>query len=158
MQSIDLPKRYLIQGNTLDSNRRRTVIVAVRPQGVDRLRNVLAPDFTLIFCHSLAEVEKQLDSGADAIVCGTNFDESRMFELLRTVKADTKYKSIPFVCIKVLDGVLHDATYASVKKASTLMGASGFFDLAQARAELGKVEAAAELRRMLRQFIDDSQQ
>jgi hypothetical protein len=156
MQLTDLLNPYSVQGSTLDTTRKRTVLVAVRPQGVDRLTNVLAQEFNLIFCHSLAEVEQQLGPEIDAVVCGTNFDESRMFELLRAVKADTRYKSIPFVCIKVLDGVLHDATYASVKKASTLMGASGFFDLAQARAELGKVKAAAELRRMLRQFIADS--
>lgn len=156
MQLIDIANPCFVQGDTLDTNRKRTILVAVRPQGVDRLTNVLAQDFNLIFCHSLAEVEKQLGSEIDAVVCGTNFDESRMFELLRAVKTDIRYKSIPFVCVKVLDGVLHDATYASVKKASTLMGASGFFDLAQARAELGKAEAAAELRRMLCQFIDGS--
>jgi hypothetical protein len=153
---MELLNPSFVQVNTLNTERKRSVLVAVRPKGVGRLTNVLAQDFNLIFCHSLAEVEEQLGPEIDAVVCGTNFDESRMFDLLRAVKADARYKSIPFVCIKVLDGVLHDATYASVKKASTLMGASGFFDLAQARAELGKAEAAAELRGMLRQFIDDS--
>lgn len=138
----------------MDQHQRSTVLLAVRPQGVERLTNVLAEDFSLIFCHSLSDVQEQLSPCIDAVVCGTNFDESRMFELLRTVKSDSRYQSLPFVCAKVLDGVLNESTYASVKKASTLMGASAFFDLAQASLHLGDAQAAEALRTTLHDLIN----
>ncbi|WP_147376929.1 hypothetical protein [Noviherbaspirillum saxi] len=138
----------------MNQDRRKTILAAVRPLGVERLTNVLSPEFRLVFCHSLAAVQDQIRSDIDAIVCGTNFDESRMFELLQTLKSDIRYSAIPFVCVRVLDGVLHEATYASVRKACILMGASAFYDLAQARADMGKAEAAKAFRSMLHQLMN----
>jgi hypothetical protein len=140
----------------VEANQKQRLLVAVRPHGVERLTNVLASDFTLIFCHTITEVQQHLTEDIDAVVCGTNFDESRMFDLLRYVKASPTHNTIPFVCIKVLEGVLNEATYASVKKASTLLGAAAFFDLAQARHDVGKDKAARALRSTLHLLMNQA--
>jgi hypothetical protein len=50
-------------------------------------------------------IEEALDvaaQGVDIIVCGINFDDSQMFELLRAVKADPRLSKTPFVCVRLV--------------------------------------------------------
>lgn len=131
------------------------LLVAIRPKGIIRLTNVLASDFSLVFCHTLADARSLLDSDTEikAIVCGTNFDESRMFDFVRYVKDNPPTRDLPFICVKVFGGVLHEGTYAGVEKAVKLMGASAYIDFAQWRVEIGKLEAADRLRATLHALI-----
>ena len=114
----------------------------------------MASDFALSVCHSLAEAHKLLaEDRFDLILCGVNFDESRMFELLDDVKANPATKALPFVCIKVFQSILHAGSYDSVKKAGALLGVATFIDLAQWRKEIGREQADAQLRSTLHQVI-----
>jgi hypothetical protein len=79
-----------------------------------------------------------------------------MFDLLQYVKATPSTKTIPFVSVKVLEGILSQSSYENVKKAISLLGAAAFIDLAQWRIDLGKDEAAAQLRKTLHQLIANS--
>ena len=133
---------------------KKNILVAVRPRGATRLANALASDFALTFCHSLAQAQSLLANDRfDLIVCGVNFDESRMFDLLKHAKSHPSTKAIPYVCIKVFEGILHADSYKSVKEVCTLLGAASFIDLAQWRKELGKEQAAEALRATLHQLI-----
>ena len=133
---------------------KRRILVAVRPRGATRIANALACDFALTFCHSLAQAQSLVANGHfDLVVCGVNFDESRMFDLLKHVKSHPSAKAIPFLCIKVFEGILHAGSYESVKGVCALLGATDFIDFAQWRKELGKEQAAEELRSTLHRFV-----
>lgn len=129
------------------------LLVAIRPKGLPRLGKALEEEFSLVFCHTLADAQAMLDGDIEAIVCGTNFDESRMFDLLRYVKSEDLTRDLPFVCVKVFGNVLHEGTYAGVEKAAKLLGASAYIDYAQWRVEMGKLNAAMKLRATVHSFI-----
>lgn len=141
-------------GANVGAIRKNSILVAVRPRASVMLANALACDFALTICQSLSEAQSQLArSHFDLILCGVNFDESRMFDLLHHAKSDPGTKTIPFVCIKVFEGILHTGSYDSVKQAGTLMGGTAFIDLAQWEKELGKEQAEALLRNTLHQLM-----
>jgi CheY-like chemotaxis protein len=147
------------KGIKLGTKHKKRVLVAVRPRAATTLDNALASDFVLTFCHSLAEAQNLLANASfDLILCGANFDESRMFELLNFIKSNSATKAIPFVCIKVFEGILHDGSYESVKKACALLKAAAFIDLACWSGELGKEKMAERLRNALHQLILESSQ
>ncbi|MEC4720370.1 hypothetical protein RY831_14505 [Noviherbaspirillum sp. CPCC 100848] len=130
-----------------------SLLVAVRPKGLPRLCKALEAEFSLAFCHTLADAQAMLDKDIQGIVCGTNFDESRMFDLLRYAKSKEQARNLPSVCVKVFGSVLHDGTFAGVEKAAKLLGASAYIDFAQWRVEMGKLDAAMKLRSTLHALI-----
>lgn len=141
----------------LDTGHAHRILAAVRPRGRTRLENALAGHFSLTFADSLASAVRLLESERfQLILCGTNFDESRMFELLRHAKAAPLARELPFVCIKIFEGILHDGSYDSVERAVKLLGAAAFVDLAQWRVEYGKEQAAQQLRAILAGLIADA--
>lgn len=134
--------------------RKKSILVAVRPIANTILTHALASDFALTFCASLAEAQGQLaQTPFDLILCGVNFDESRMFDLLHHAKSDPGTKAIPFVCIKVFEGVLHTGSYESVKQAGMVKGVVAFIDLAAWEQEGGREQADARLRTTLHQLM-----
>ena len=141
-------------GANVDALRTNSILVAVRPRANDTLAAALASEFALTFCQSVAQAQSQLARRHfDLILCGVNFDESRMFDLLHHAKSDSGAKAIPFVCIKVFEGILHTGSYESVKQAGGLKGIAAFVDLAQWQKEFGKQQAEAQLRNTLHQLM-----
>lgn len=126
------------------------LLLAIRPKAVTRLSNVLGAEFSLVFCHTVDDALNTIDDDIDAVICGTNFDESRMFELLRHVKGNRKTRTLPVICMKVFGGVLHEGSYAGVEKAVELLEAAAYVDFTRWRLELGKAEAAEKLRALIR--------
>src|SRR3954463_16131380 len=64
-----------------------------------RLAPILEPHEPT-FVHTLADAKRALArDGYDLIIIGVHFDESRMFDLLRQVRADERYQATPVVCV-----------------------------------------------------------
>ncbi|WP_151633226.1 response regulator [Noviherbaspirillum aerium] len=125
------------------------LLLAIRPKAVPRLTKALSAEFSLAVCHTIEEALAALDEEIDAVICGTNFDESRMFELLRRIKRDHATRHVPFVCVKAFGGVLHEGSDAGVAKAAELLDACAYIDFARWRVEFGKNAAAEKLRTAL---------
>jgi PleD family two-component response regulator len=52
------------------------------------------------FVHTLTDAKRALArDGYDLVIIGVHFDESRMFDLLRQVRADERYQATPVVCV-----------------------------------------------------------
>jgi DNA-binding NtrC family response regulator len=107
--------------------RKRILVGAVRAR--ERLANILA-GHDLVFVQTLAEACSVLESQKfDMVLIGTRFDESRMFDLLRYIKADKTLADVPVVCIHGVQGsratkvVLEGMTLAC-----EALGAAGFHD------------------------------
>jgi hypothetical protein len=112
------------------------------------------PDWVLNFCDSVEEAKLLLrDRPCDLIFCSLQFDSSRMFDLLQYAKTNSKTESIPFVAVKILEGILSASTVENILKTARLYGASESVNLAEWRKQLGDEPAYAKLRNTIRQLL-----
>lgn len=80
---------------------------------------------------TMSEACRAVDQdGYSLIFCTLQFDDSRMFDLLRFCKSQPKYRAVPFICVRVRDS--HFASpiiLESLELASRALGAEAFVDL-----------------------------
>jgi DNA-binding NarL/FixJ family response regulator len=89
--------------------------------------------------HTPADAFKILErERIDLIVSTIAFDESRMIEFLQAVKRRTSEREIPFLCSRVLPGVLRDALVASMRDACIQCGAIDLIDIARLPPDVGR--------------------
>ena len=80
------------------------------------------------------------------MVCGCHFDEGRIYDLLRYVKADPALAQVPFMAVRCVEGeLLDDALYESVKIAVRALGGHTFVDLLRWQRRWGAAEASHRL-------------
>lgn len=108
---------------------RHRVLIAARPVVLDALQELFEPT---LFVHSADSLESALRTlgsrvKVELIICTIQFDESRMFDLLRVAKA--RYPDIPFVCCRVLDSDAPRISLEALRIASEALGAVAFLDL-----------------------------
>jgi response regulator RpfG family c-di-GMP phosphodiesterase len=105
----------------------------------------------LICAESIAEAENLLETEKfDLIVCTVLFDESRMFDLLRFVKASRKWKRIPFLCCRLRQKALDYAVaLESVQIACRALGADAFLDIQNYESDDPESELAEDIERFL---------
>jgi hypothetical protein len=107
------------------------VLVAAVQQAHRRLIAIL-PGHELSFVSTFTDADAALKAdGFNLLMVGTQFDESRVFDLLRSLKADANYSRIPVICFR---GIKFAATYDKsllqiVETACKEMGAAHVFDL-----------------------------
>jgi hypothetical protein len=102
----------------------------------------------------MAEAARLLDHRFDVIVCGTHFDESKMFDLLRLAKSLPEVRATPFLCVRVLDGELDLSAFQGISIATRALGAAGFVDLNRWRREHGFDLAREKLRDLVFSLAD----
>lgn len=135
---------------------KKRIILAVTEEEEAKLRAALQPDYELATARVISEVlDLMQQEQFDAIIAGVDFDESRMFDLLRTVKADASVKSVPFICFRGREPPLTVELEASVITLAQALGACGylsFTDFAYTQ------RAAEELRRAIEKCIARSEE
>lgn len=107
------------------------ILIACVPEAYTRLCSFL-PRHDLIFVRTLTETHGALEAGDyDMILMGLHFDESRMFDLLRYVRADGKYARVPVVCFRgvVVADAKSKVVLEAVELACKAIGANAFFYL-----------------------------
>lgn len=136
--------------------KQRRVLAADVGAGVATLRAVLRGMASIECVGNMNEAIDLLDPPPDLIVCGIHFDDSRMFDLLRLVKADPKSRSIPFFCFRDLESELAPAILESLDISSRALGAAGFVDLYALKQRFGLERADEEFRSLLVGAIETS--
>lgn len=126
------------------------VLVAIRPDDADVMRHVFGDEFEVISCITLAEAQAALSPDLAMIACGVHFDDGRMFDLLKQVKADPQLCAIPFWGILRDEGLLSSAITRGIRTAMKSMGASGLFNLSQVDTDGEGDTAYRELRSVIR--------
>jgi hypothetical protein len=133
------------------------VLLACTSAGALVLARLLGADADLIPVLSLDEALSALGQHVDLVVCMTQFDDSRMFELLRIVHE--RFASVPFVACDLGCGSLGAQTLKAVEAAALIVGARAFIDWRSMdhlygvraperfRAMLGGILASADSRR-----------
>jgi len=105
------------------------VLVADVPEADERIEECL-PGHRLHFVRTFSEAIGELRrDGYQLVVIGMHFDESRMFELLRYVRALPPYRHIPVVCVQCLDVNLSEAVLKNMDDAVRALGGTAFIDL-----------------------------
>lgn len=129
------------------------VLVAIRPEDIDVMRRVFGDEFEVINCVTLPEAQAALSADLAMIACGVHFDDGRMFELLKLVKADPKLSAIPFWGILRDEGLLSSAITRGIRTAIKSMGANGLFNLSQFNPGSDEDLAFRELRAAIRKSL-----
>jgi hypothetical protein len=105
------------------------IVVAATPLVRARLQRVLAG-------HELAVAETTEDVMSllsrdkyGMVIISVHFDESQMFTLLGDIRAHSKYRKVPIVCVLAERGRLSDVAVEGLDHAVKAMTANGFLDL-----------------------------
>lgn len=89
------------------------------------------------------------DARVDLIVCTIVFDESKMFDLLRLIKAAPEWEAIPFLCARVRPHILRSQTSLEAAALTCrILGAEAFLDIADY-----KVEQEREMRSAIERHL-----
>jgi response regulator RpfG family c-di-GMP phosphodiesterase len=137
----------------LNSARNEKIFTGATSQAQEILDDALGGEFDLIFCNNLDHARMLLAEPVSAIICTVRFDGSRMFDLLRYVRANPATRSIPFVGLRVLQGALPIHEVAAATTAARLLGANDFVDFCTWMHDLGNEAAYQKLRATVRQFL-----
>jgi len=127
------------------------IVIADTPEGVAAFRRALTSTLPLAAAFSVDEARALLRPPPALVVCGCHFDEGRMYDLLRTMKATPALSGVPFMAVRCVesDMALDDALYESVKIAVRALGGNAFVDLLRWQHKHGEAEAAHRLTRLV---------
>jgi hypothetical protein len=129
------------------------VLAAISSEGLPVLSSALGEDFDIVFCPSMATAKDALDESIDVIVSCVQFDDSRMFDLLRECKYMGYAKHIPFLYIKCLKDELHESLHEAVDIAARSLGGDGFIDLYRWTTRFGLDQSFEELRSHIESLV-----
>jgi CheY-like chemotaxis protein len=123
------------------------ILVADTPESVVALRAALTTSLPLHAVSTLEEARAAVAQTPLLVICGCHFDEGRMYDLLRLLKAEPALSKVPFMAVRCLEGELEDAIYESVKIAVRALGGNAFVDLLRWQRKYGEQEASHRLTR-----------
>src|SRR5262245_46016290 len=122
---------------------KKTVLIADHADA--RLSAVLS-GHELVHVRTLDEAKVALSGrNFDLAVISLNFDESRMFELLRYLRSQERHRSTPVVCALTADFPRHPVTTEALEIAVKALGGTAWLDL--------KVTGDTEARRAMEEFL-----
>lgn len=129
------------------------VLIAAANRSMEPISRPLKEHFELCLTTTLEEARSLAHQKIGVIVCGLYFDESRMFDFLRYVKADPATRPIPFISVKATSEPLSRTLVQGVEIACKALGAEQFVELSKWEEEYGEDTAHAKYRQLLRQLI-----
>jgi PleD family two-component response regulator len=113
---------------------RGLVLLADVPEGTEHIKRLLSPSHDLVMVHNLAAAMRLVENvDFDAIVAGIHFDDSRMIELLKAVRAEKRYDDKPFIVVRILPTTLQPGMEANSKQMATVLGATAYLTLDDAQ-------------------------
>ena len=121
------------------------ILAADEPEGIAVLQQALATTLELKVVYTLDAARAALAEPPPLVICGCQFDEGRMYDLLRHLKAQAPLQRVPFMAVRCLQGELEDAIYESVKIAVRALGGNAFVDLLRWQRRWGPAEASHRL-------------
>jgi CheY-like chemotaxis protein len=132
-------------------SRATRILIADTPEGVQAFRQALSTTLPLQAATSLEQARQAVQEPPAVVVCGCHFDEDKMYDLLRHLKASPPLDKVPFVAVRCVEGemALDGALYESVKIAVRALGGNAFVDLLRWQRRYGEAEANHRLTRLV---------
>lgn len=131
-----------------------SILVADMDECLPLLEGCLHPHFRVVHASTLQQAAVLVRPDTPLVLCGAHFDDGRMYDLLRHLKAQPALAAVPFVAVRATPGELDDVIYESVKIATTALGANGFIDMVRLQAQHGHEEARRRLLERVRALTD----
>lgn len=108
------------------------IVIADVEEGIERMEGILKDRHELRRVMRLHALRCLLqDEPVDLIVLGVHFDESRMFDALRMIKAHRQWRKIPVVCFRQLKSKLDFVFNESFEIACRALGAEMYLNSQQ---------------------------
>lgn len=105
------------------------ILVADTPEGDRRISAILS-GYDLAFVRTLGEAQRLLAREKFALVLiGVNFDDSRMFDLLRHLQATGAHVGCAVICMRSQHFGSHAITIEGLEIAAKALGCNLFLDL-----------------------------
>lgn len=112
-------------------NGKHRVLIAAQPPAWAILKPMLGDLADLFPAHTTAGAFKILErERIDLIVSTIAFDESQMLQFLTTVKRKNSTGDIPFLCARVLPGIVRDSLMPTIREGCRALGAVDLVDIA----------------------------
>ena len=124
----------------------RLLVAGTQPV-IATIQELLGEDVQCIPARCIEEAILGIEAHPDAILCNVRFDESRMMELLSTVKEQPDTRTIPFLCLRL--SPMPASWRRGVEIAALALGAAGFLDFSTLERERGTDAAEHALRAMV---------
>lgn len=131
--------------------------MAATPEAIGRVHAAFGGHYLFTTTTTIAAIRWPAIANADLILCNLQFDEGKMFDLLRHAKSDPNMKSIPFLCLNSTDA-LSPALIQSVEIASKAVGADAFVNIYAWRRQFGDAEAYRRLRAVMYDLLQNADQ
>lgn len=130
------------------------ILVADSPEAIAVFRAALATSFELEPVTTFGQAQAALARPPALVVCGCHFDEGRMYDLLRLMKATPGLDHLPFMAVRCMQGELEDTLYESVKIAVRALGGNAFVDLLRWQRRWGAPEASHRITRLVQALVE----
>jgi response regulator RpfG family c-di-GMP phosphodiesterase len=123
------------------------LLVAGTQPAITTIQELLGDEVQCIPARCIEEALLGIEGHPDAILCNVRFNESRMMELLSTVKEQPDTRAIPFLCLRL--SPMPASWRRGVEIAALALGAAGFLDFSALERERGVDAAEQALRAMV---------
>ncbi len=125
------------------------ILIAASPEPRAVLERILG-GHDLVCAETISQAVAFLADGrVDLIVCTIVFDESKMFDLLRLIKAAPEWEAIPFLCARVRPHILRSQTSLEAAALTCrMLEAEAFLDIADYQ-----VDPEREMRLAIERFL-----
>jgi len=130
------------------------IVVADTSEAFQALQAPLARVFALAHAATCEQARALVQPMTPLVLCGVHFDEGRLYDLLRSLKATPTLAQVPFVVTRIGPGELDEGIYDSVKVATSALGGNGFIDFFRWQAQYGPAGAARRLLERVRALVD----
>ena len=125
------------------------ILVADVPQMDARYAAALA-GWEIVFVRTMTQARLALAAARyNLVAIGVYFDDSRMFDLLRTVRGDRAHADVPIVCVRGRAGFTAVST-RTLEITVKALAANEFVDLANFADDAGNAELRAVVARLLK--------
>jgi CheY-like chemotaxis protein len=110
-----------------NGSKRALILIADVPEGAEQIKRCLSPLHDLVLVHNLAAATRLIANvDFDAVVAGVQFDDSRMIELLRSVRSEPRFEKKPFIAVRMLPTTMTPDLEANAKQMATVLGATAY--------------------------------
>jgi hypothetical protein len=127
----------------------KKILVADVPQMDARYSAALA-GWEVAFVRTMAQARQALGGRCDLVAVGVYFDDSRMFDLVRALRADEVHAEVPIVCVRGRPGFTA-VTTRTLELTLKALAADEFIDLVHfGDDEAGNAALRAAVERLLK--------
>jgi len=132
---------------------RPKLLIAVRPEDMALSKIILGNEFNVVFCHTYEEACRALDGSVQMVTCGVHFDNGKVFDLLRYVRATPEFETLPFFILLGAGSRYSHAIVQGIRAAAELLKVTAFTDLTRFAEKFGKDASFDALRKGIREAI-----